>query len=148
MNTVTFTQHGNGESLNFHSAAGHIITSVRVNGEPVAWTLLPPCTAALTEAPPLGSVVKIEASVETNASDVARLEETLREMYAIKPSDTEDLKVLPRAIFVTGKGTIAGITLGGEEMTLAVRADQLLLRIMFKRIKKTGTTATGLVAVV
>ena len=62
----------------------------------------------------------------------------------VTPSDTTDLPVKPRAIYVNGAGDMA-VVMNGATVTLTVPAGTLL-PIRPVRILETGTTATGIVA--
>jgi hypothetical protein len=68
---------------------------------------------------------------------------------AITPSDTAELTVLPRAIRCNGAGDVV-LTLpksdGNDvDVTYTVRAGEVL-NLRAKKVKSTGTTATGIVA--
>jgi hypothetical protein len=69
-----------------------------------------------------------------------------RDGAAVTPSDSSDLSVVPRAIYVGVAGSIAAIMAGGQSVTLQNVAAGSLLPIRVARISATGTTASGLVA--
>lgn len=67
--------------------------------------------------------------------------------YSITPSDTADLPVKPRAIMVGGAGNLVARNVRGNDITIAVVAGQIV-PIKATRVLSTGTTATGLTALV
>lgn len=74
----------------------------------------------------------------------AGLSSPLTHAFVIAPSDSADLPFVTRQIRVTGTGgNIVVVWAGGEETTEPVAAGDVFdWRI--KRVKSTGTTATGL----
>ena len=62
--------------------------------------------------------------------------------FAITPSDSEDLAVKPRAIFVGGDGAVAMVGADGVEVIFTFAAGWH--PVSPHRVKATGTTATGL----
>ena len=64
---------------------------------------------------------------------------------AITPNDSTDLADVPRAIYVGGAGNIVA-TINGGDVTFNGAQAGTILPIRPTRIKATGTTATGLVA--
>lgn len=64
---------------------------------------------------------------------------------AITPNDSTDLTNVPRGIYVGGAGNIVA-TLNGVDVTFNGAQAGTILPIRPSRIKSTGTTATGLVA--
>ena len=64
--------------------------------------------------------------------------------FAITPSDSEDLAVKPRAIFVGTGGDLVLFGADGVSATFAV-ADGAMLPLSPHRVMATGTTATGIV---
>ena len=64
---------------------------------------------------------------------------------AVTPSDTADLANVS-VIYVGVTGNIAIITAGGDEVTLQNAQAGSVVPIRVKRVKATGTTATGLIA--
>ena len=64
---------------------------------------------------------------------------------AVTPSDTVDLANVS-VIYVGVTGNIAIITAGGDEVTLQNAQAGSVVPIRVKRVKATGTTATGLIA--
>jgi hypothetical protein len=69
-----------------------------------------------------------------------------RDAAVIAPSDSVDLTVVPRAIYVGVTGALAAVMAGGQTVTLQNVAAGSLLPIRVARINATGTTASGLVA--
>lgn len=61
--------------------------------------------------------------------------------YTIEPSDTVDLPIRPRAVYVATDGNAVLQDNGGVNVTYPVTAGQLLM-IRPTRILATGTTAT------
>lgn len=64
---------------------------------------------------------------------------------AIEPSDTADLPVVARAIYVGGDGDVSLVTQRGSTVTLANVPGGTLLPIRARQVRATGTTATALV---
>lgn len=64
---------------------------------------------------------------------------------AVTPNDTTDLATVARALWVGGMGDVSVITAGGDTVTFAGVAGLLPVRVT--RVRATGTTATGIVAV-
>lgn len=66
-------------------------------------------------------------------------------LYAVAPSDTQDLPNTSRAINVAQAGALRVTTTGGTTATLTVAAGGVF-PVRVTRIWATGTTATGIVA--
>lgn len=66
---------------------------------------------------------------------------------AITPSDTVDLPVSARAVYIGSSGNVAVITVGGDEVTFVNTAAGSTLPVRVARVKATGTTSTNLVAI-
>jgi hypothetical protein len=64
---------------------------------------------------------------------------------AITPSDTVDLKVRGRSLFVGVAGVVVAVKTDDTTCSFTVAAGAIL-PIVFKRINATSTTATGLVS--
>ena len=79
------------------------------------------------------------------AQNAAGLSSPFEHAAAVSPSDAADLDHLSRALFIGGEGDVAVVTKGGEEVTFVAARGWLPGRIA--RVKATGTTATGIVAV-
>lgn len=70
-----------------------------------------------------------------------------RNAIAVTPSDTADLSTVPRAVCVSADGNVVLVMSGNsQEVTIAMVAGTLY-PLAPTRIKATGTTATGIVAV-
>lgn len=65
--------------------------------------------------------------------------------FAVAPSDGADLADVTRAVFVGGSGSLAVVFTSGTEVTLTGVAGGSVLPLRVRRIKATGTTATGIV---
>lgn len=67
---------------------------------------------------------------------------------AVTPNDSTDLTTWPRALFVAGAGDIAVLMAGdGAAVTFTGVPAGTILPVRVKRVKSTGTTATGIVGV-
>lgn len=66
---------------------------------------------------------------------------------AVTPSDSTDLDNVSRGIWVGGAGDISLITKGGTTLTFVGAVAGTTIPIRASRIRATGTTATGLVAI-
>lgn len=64
---------------------------------------------------------------------------------AVTPNDAADLAAHARALWVGGLGDVSVVTVGGDTVTFAAVSGLLPVRV--KRVRTTGTTATGIVAV-
>lgn len=73
------------------------------------------------------------------------LESPAAHLYAVTPSDTDDLPIACRALNVGATGTVQVTTVGGEVATITVAAG-ICFPIRCTRIWATGTTATAIVA--
>jgi len=69
-----------------------------------------------------------------------------RDGAAVVPSDTVDLAVLPRAIYVGQTGNLSLRLAGGQTVAFQNVQAGSFLPIRAKGVNVTGTTATGLVA--
>ena len=69
-----------------------------------------------------------------------------RDATAVVPSDTVDLTVTPRAIYVGVTGHVSATMPGGQTVTLQNVAGGTLLPVRAQRINATGTTASGIIA--
>lgn len=68
-----------------------------------------------------------------------------RRAFAVTPSDSAELAVLPKALLIGGAGAVVLRAVdSAADVTVAVQAGQLLpIRAQF--VRATGTTATGIV---
>lgn len=64
---------------------------------------------------------------------------------AVTPSDTVDLVVVSRALWIGGAGTITVILLSGATVLFSGIPAGTLLPLRVSRVKSTGTTATLIV---
>ena len=71
-----------------------------------------------------------------------------RQLRAITPSDTENIPFVAKGIFVGTGGTISILAVGDTEAVALTVQDGAILPIRARRINATGTTATGLVALI
>lgn len=85
-------------------------------------------------------------AIDPYAKDIAQVGPA-RNAVAVTPSDSADLATVPRAICVAADGNVVLVMSGnGQEVTVAMVAGTLY-PLAPTRIKATGTTATGIVAV-
>lgn len=68
--------------------------------------------------------------------------------FAVTPSDGADLSVCARAIYVGGAGDIAIVTLAGNTVVFPGVPAGTTLACSARRVRATGTTATGIVGLV
>ncbi len=66
-----------------------------------------------------------------------------RDIAPVTPNDSTDLPNVAVALYAEGAGTIAFVTEAGELRTVGV-TDYALLPVGVRRVHATGTTATGL----
>ena len=65
---------------------------------------------------------------------------------AVTPSDTTDLGMVSRALYVGSAGNVAVVMADGSTATLVAVGGGTLLPIRVSRVKATGTTAGSMVA--
>jgi hypothetical protein len=65
---------------------------------------------------------------------------------AITPSDTVDLAVVPRRLWIGGAGNVTINTLAGRSLTYTGVPAGTYLQMRASRVFATGTTATNIVA--
>lgn len=69
--------------------------------------------------------------------------------YAVTPNDSVDLPAGDaRALYIGNSGNLVVITSGSTEVTLQNVQAGTILPIRVARVKSTGTTATGIVALI
>lgn len=68
-----------------------------------------------------------------------------RKLVAVTPSDTTDLTDLPKALWIGAPGNISLIA-ADDSAPVTVAVEVGVLPIRAKRVRETGTTATGIVA--
>lgn len=71
------------------------------------------------------------------------LDSPARDAFAITPDNNTDLDAVTRAVYVGGEGDLAVIMYSGAEVTLAGAVG--VVPVCVRRVKATGTTATGIV---
>ncbi|MCB2114965.1 MAG: hypothetical protein KDE00_01365 [Rhodobacteraceae bacterium] len=69
-----------------------------------------------------------------------------RDAQTVTPHNTNDLPVLPRAIYVGQTGDVSARLAGGQSVVFANVQGGTVLPVRAKGINQTGTTAGGLVA--
>lgn len=69
------------------------------------------------------------------------------DILPVTPSDSTDLALVAVSLYVQSGGTIALVTVAGQTRTLTV-ADYSYLPVGVSRVLATGTTATGIHALV
>jgi hypothetical protein len=67
--------------------------------------------------------------------------------FAVTPNDSTDLTFIARSLFFGGAGTVSVITLEGTTVSFTIPAG-FILPLEVSRVNATGTTATGIVALV
>ncbi len=70
-----------------------------------------------------------------------------RDIVPVTPDDAVDLPKVAVSLYVEGAGSVAFVTEAGETRTVTV-PDFMLLPVGVRRVMATGTTATGLHAMV
>ena len=66
---------------------------------------------------------------------------------AVTPSDTDNLTVVSRGIYIGSAGAVRVLTAGGQTVTFSGLAVGTIHPIRAQRVFATGTTANGIVAV-
>lgn len=69
------------------------------------------------------------------------------DILPVTPDDTTDLTIVASALYVETGGTLSVITLRNETRSIEV-GDLSLLPVGVRRVRATGTTATGIHALV
>jgi hypothetical protein len=69
-----------------------------------------------------------------------------RDALAVTPSDSVNLGLAARALYVGGTGNVAVITRGGQTITFNGVQGGSILPVRVSRVLVTGTTATNIVA--
>lgn len=71
-----------------------------------------------------------------------------RRAAAVTPSDTADLTIYAKALYVGGAGNVRVLTVGGEDGDAVTFANHPVgwLPVQVRRVLATGTTATQIVA--
>jgi len=81
------------------------------------------------------------------AGSIPNLSSPVSHAAAVTPSDTEDLEVIPRCVYIGGSGSLVVTPADSNTpVTLASVAAGQFCPIRVKRVWATGTTATGIVA--
>lgn len=68
--------------------------------------------------------------------------------FAVTPNDATDVAEITRALYIGSGGALAVVLHSGAEATLQNVASGTLLPLRARRVKATGTTATGIVGLV
>lgn len=76
----------------------------------------------------------------------ATLADPASDGLAVAPSDTEDLALSTRAIYVGSDGDVAVEMVGGTELVFAAVNAGTVLPVRATKIRATGTTATSIIA--
>lgn len=66
--------------------------------------------------------------------------------YAVTPSDSTPLAVVPRAVYVGSAGSLSAVMLSGETVSFAALQAGMIYPLRLRQVRATGTTAGGLVA--
>jgi hypothetical protein len=86
------------------------------------------------------------AATDLWARQQTGLESPLDDGEQVTPSDSVDLTKVCRALHIGTGGDVVVITKGGTTLPLGNIASGTLYPIRASRVKSTGTTATGIVA--
>ena len=65
---------------------------------------------------------------------------------SVTPNDNDDLDFPARALYVGGGGDVSLIAVGGDTTTFAGLPAGFILPVRTSRVRATGTTATGIIA--
>ncbi|MCP5011733.1 MAG: hypothetical protein GY942_17280 [Aestuariibacter sp.] len=77
------------------------------------------------------------------ASNSSRLDSPAKSAFEITPSDSTDLTLSARALYVGAVGDVKVTTVGGDTVTFVDVSGLLPVRV--QRVFSTGTDATGIV---
>ena len=77
--------------------------------------------------------------------EISQLDSPAQFAAAVTPSDSGDLGVVSRALWIGEAGDVAVTTAGGSEVTF--KGVSGLLPVRVRRVRETGTTAAEIVAV-
>lgn len=75
------------------------------------------------------------------------LSDPAREMLPVTPSDSTNLSTTAVALYIEEAGTVVFDTVAGNTRTVKV-TDYAVLPVGVRRVRATGTTATGIFALV
>jgi len=67
-------------------------------------------------------------------------------LSAVTPSDSQDLPLATRGLMVAAAGDVSVVTVAGDEAVLPGLQPGVQYAVRCRRIKATGTTATGILA--
>lgn len=81
------------------------------------------------------------------ASQGTALDSPATRAVAVTPSDGADLATFARALYIGGEGDVSCVTVGGDTVIFTAVAGGSILPVRVSRVRATGTTATGIVAV-
>lgn len=65
----------------------------------------------------------------------------------VTPSDSSDLAVFSRALYIGGAGNVSVVMLGGQTITFNGVPAGTLLPFRVRQVRSTGTTATNIEAI-
>lgn len=83
----------------------------------------------------------------TYANYAAGLDAPASKALDVVPSDTTDLSVFPRGIYVGSGGDVKVTTIGGSTVTFVGVPTGAVLPVRAARVHATGTTASALIGV-
>jgi hypothetical protein len=69
-----------------------------------------------------------------------------RDGASVTPSDSTNLSVVPRALYVGLTGNVSAVLLGGQSISFQGVQAGTVLPVRVTRVNATGTTAGGIVA--
>lgn len=87
------------------------------------------------------------SATDNFSSNTSGLDSPAQNAAAITPSDTTDIAVVTRAIYVGTGGDLKVTMRGGQTVTFKAVQGGTLLPIRVSRVLSTGTTAANLVGV-
>jgi hypothetical protein len=84
--------------------------------------------------------------MDTFKDHAATLMSPARDALAVTPSDAQPLAAVTRALYVGQGGDLAVVMAGGQTVTFQGLPAGSLLPVRAARVRATGTTAAGIVA--
>ena len=76
----------------------------------------------------------------------ASLEAPAQYAVAVTPDDDNDLAHVSRALYIGGAGDVSLVTAAGDTATFTGLPAGFVLPVRTSRVRETGTTATGIIA--